>query len=953
MTTAARWERVKEMLEGALRLPDGERAAYLDKECGEDAELRREVESLIASYEKAGSQFLGVAAAKLTNLVPASVASGTPVGTLLGPYRIVEEIGRGGMGVVLLAEDTRLGRKVAIKLIAPELARDEHAVARFLRETRLIASLNHPNIAVLYDAGEIENRPYLAMEYLEGETLASRLVKGALPVAETLRYGIEIADALDTAHRRNIVHRDLKPGNIFLTARGECKVLDFGLAKLEVDSSDAPTVTRPESLTDTGIALGTVAYMSPEQARGEPLDARTDIFSLGTVLYEMGTGKAAFPGRTSAIIFKAILDTTPASPSQLNKSLPHKLDEIVSKALEKDRELRYQSAAEVRADLKRIMRDSESQRVSAAGIAARGSARNRLSSRHLKMFGALALVLVLAVSIGLYLRRSYLASRSGASSPSMEVRALTESGKASRVAATPDGRYVAYVNNDGGKYELRLLQVATERDVQVLPGSPLAIRTLHFSPDGNFIYFLRQLHPTNDDELGVFRIATLGGPATPLATDARMYSVTVSPDGKEIAYITQTQNESQIVAIDPDGANRHVLARRPMASDFWFIEWSPLLNTLAAVAIGAEGMGLVSVELPAASIRELSAGWGAVGQPVWSPDGATIFAPAVPEGDSVLQIWAFDAHTGVRRPVTSGSTAYSEWTLSATATGELVASTVTPALTVWATDSSAQLHPITALRGEGLDSVIWVDGRIVTSNIDEVIVHDPAGRNFTKLRSYSSIYRHLARCGPGHVVYWAADGQHQSHIARTDIITGSTSRLTDGPRDDWPSCTPDGSTLVFDHCEDQGNHCLLIRRSIDSGRSLPLLELGPNEESLSLAISPEGTKIFLRKNDAADPYGWATIMPTDGGNPQKLKMPVPVGGVVAFTWAPDGKSILYARNENGVGNIWSTPINGKAPRKLTAFDSEQIFAFGVSPDNRLAISRGSWTRDVVLIKNAK
>jgi serine/threonine protein kinase/Tol biopolymer transport system component len=749
VTTAARWERVKEMLEAALRLPVGERPAYLDKECGDDAELRREVESLIASHEKAGSQFLGVAAANLTNLVPPAAASGTPAGTLLGPYRIVEEIGRGGMGVVLLAEDTRLGRKVAIKLIAPELARDEHAVARFLRETRLIASLNHPNIAVLYDAGEIENRPYLAMEYLEGETLASRLVKGALPVAETLRYGIEIADALDTAHRRNIVHRDLKPGNIFLTARGECKVLDFGLAKLEVDSSDAPTVTRPESLTDTGIALGTVAYMSPEQARGEPLDARTDIFSLGTVLYEMATGKAAFPGRTSAIIFKAILDTTPASPSQLNKSLPHKLDEIVSKALEKDRELRYQSAAEVRADLKRIMRDSEPQRVSAVDIAARGSARNRLSSRHLKMFGALALVL--AVSIGLYLRRSYLASRSGASSPSLEVRALTESGKAARAAATPDGRYVAYVNKDGGKFELRLLQVATERDVQVLPGSPLAINSLHFSPDGNFIYFLRQLDPGNDDDLGVFRVATLGGPATPLATDARDGSVTVSPDGKQIAYIAEPQSESQIVAIDPDGANRHVLAKRPVAFGFWFIEWSPLLNTLAAVALGKQGyLILLSIELPAGSIRELSlSGRGAVGQPAWSPDGATIFAPAVPLGDSVHQIWAFDADTGARRPVTSGSTGYSQWTLSATATGELIANTQTPALTLWATDQSAQPHPIPALRGEGVVGVIWVDGRIVTSNIIEMMVHDPDGRNSTKLRSYSSYYQYPARCGHG------------------------------------------------------------------------------------------------------------------------------------------------------------------------------------------------------------
>ena len=210
------------------------------------------------------------------------------------------------------------------------------------------------------------------------------------------------------------------------------------------------------------------------------------------------------------------------------------------------------------------------------------------------------------------------------------MRALTENGKAALAAATPDGRYVAYVKRENGQSELRLLQVATERDVQVLPGSPLAITSLHFSPDGNFIYFLRWLDPSNPEALGVFRIATLGGPATPLATDARMYSLTVSPDGKQIAYIAETQVESQIVAIDPDGANRHVLARRPIGSGFWVVEWSPLLDTLAAVAMDKMDMGLVTIELPTGTIRDLSVpDWGAVGQPAWSPDGTTVFAPAL------------------------------------------------------------------------------------------------------------------------------------------------------------------------------------------------------------------------------------------------------------------------------------------------------------------------------------
>jgi Tol biopolymer transport system component len=557
-----------------------------------------------------------------------------------------------------------------------------------------------------------------------------------------------------------------------------------------------------------------------------------------------------------------------------------------------------------------------------------------------------------AVLIGLYLRRSSSATGSRAGPPSLDIRALTESGKASRVAATPDGRYVAYVNSDAGKFELRLLQVATERDVQVLPWSPLGIVNLHFSADGNFIYFLRQLD-ANRNSLGVFRIATLGGPVTPLAADANGHSVTVSPDGRHIAYIAETPSESQIISIDSDGTNRQVISKRPLALRFWFIEWSPLPDTLAAVAIGEDDMGLVRIDLPAGSIRELSvSGWGAVGQPAWSPDGATIFAPAITSDQPTFQIWAFDARTGAHRPLTAGSTDYEEFTLSATGAGDLVATTRSFATTIWATDQFTHLRPIPTLKGEGVESVIWVDGQIVTSNIIEMLVHDADGRNPTKLQSYSSIYRQLARCGPHQVAYWAYDRQHHSHIARTDIVTGSTTRLTDGPGDSQPTCSVDGSTLVFNRFSHRDNLCALTRKSLDSGQSLTFYETSPCKIG-GPTLSLDGTKvIFWKEPDAKDPLAWAAVVPVAGGNPQNLKMPVPDADVGAFIWAPDGKSILYALATNGVGNVWSVPLDGKPPRELTAFDSDQIFSFDVSPDNRLGISRGSAVRDVVLIKNA-
>ena len=259
------------------------------------------------------------------------------------------------------ARDTRLDRTVAIKILPATLSDNPDARQRFQREAKAVSSLQHPNICTLYDIGSENGVDFLVMEYLEGETLQDRLLRGLLPVEQVTRHGMEIADALDSAHRKGFVHRDLKPSNVFLTRHGEAKVLDFGLVKLEEEAlADQRTITTPANLTSPGTAVGTVAYMSPEQARGDELDARTDIFSFGAVLYEMTAGKPAFPGKTSAVIFEAILDRTPAAPIQFDPECPRRLEEIIFKALEKDRDVRYQSAADIRADLKRLRRDTES-----------------------------------------------------------------------------------------------------------------------------------------------------------------------------------------------------------------------------------------------------------------------------------------------------------------------------------------------------------------------------------------------------------------------------------------------------------------------------------------------------------------------------------------------------------------------------------------------------------------
>ncbi|HLI63040.1 MAG TPA: protein kinase [Terriglobales bacterium] len=901
------------------------------------------------------------------------------VGNSILHYTIVKKLGAGGMGVVYEAEDSRLGRRVALKFLPRELENDPTALQRFQQEARAASALNHPNICTIYAIEECEGQHFIAMELLEGESLDQKIDGHHLPLDKILDIGIQITDALDVAHSKGIVHRDLKPANIFLTTRGQAKILDFGLAKLTYDrraametvAGNAPTAA-PAMLTSPGTAVGTVAYMSPEQARGEDLDGRSDLFSLGAIVYEMATGKIPFDGSTSAVIFQGILDRAPRPPAELNPSLPFKLEEIIDKALEKDRDLRYQSAAEMRADLKRLKRDSSGPNSRAAtaaaspvtvrgGVADRGAretpadvARRRHSG--LNIILAISLLMIGAGIYGLYTR---FARWRGDFGPipfqNMSMEKLTNSGHVLLATISPDGKYVVNVVDEGqGQQSLWMHHVATGSNAQIMPAAEVNYRGLSFSPDGNFLYFVRG-GPDHPGLSFLYQIPVLGGTPRKLVDDVDS-AVSFSPDGQQMVYLRDSSADasSSLIIAHSDGTGERVLSKLPLPG-YSDPAWSPDGKWIAAPVLdpGNRNLGAVVLLNPeTGKEKTVYAGTAILQKPVWMPDNkhlVLIFHDISSDWNG--QVGEIAIAAGKLHRITNDLNWYSNLTLSITKDGkQLVAVQITPQAGIYTMSTDANgSSAAREVDNHGDVGVGWLpDGRLVTLDYDgHIAVMNADGSNRSILFQEQLPLSGLSVCPDGAGALFSMPNKQTRaiNIYRLDLQSGSLNQLTKGKIDQTPACSPDGKSFLYTSI-DQGRR-LLMEMPLSGGQPRRI----SNQVTDFGVFSPDGQQIaaLTTEGEGIRFKTMIAIIPAQGGLPVKVFPPATAISNV-FQYAPDGQSLYYPITAKGISNMVMQPIDSKSITPVTDFHELTIYGYSYDWKNkRLALARGRSNTDVVLL----
>ncbi len=913
------------------------------------------------------------------------------------------------MGEVYLARDTQLDRLIAIKLLTAEIARDQQRLHRFLQEARAAAALSHPNIAHIYEIGEADGGHFIAMEYVEGQPLDRKIGGRPLAIVESLDIAIQITDALDEAHGKGITHRDIKSSNIMITPRGRVKVLDFGLAKVAQSAStpgqisDSQLATRVK--TSPGVIMGTVNYMSPEQASGKEVDARTDIWSVGVVLYEMVTGRVPFEGMTPSHIIVAILEKEPLPLATYVPNVPEALDWIVTETLTKDAAERTQTARELMKRLQRLKqrvdadaeveRSVSPERLSAAEVEISKASTTGVTSSsvppaptisqasqprtgevaptpthlssaeyvvnqiksHKRTFALTAIIaLVVLIGIAFAIYKFILTRRSPIISlETAKFTRLTTTGNATGAVISPDGKWVVHVQDDGEQKSLWLRQVAVANsNTQIVPPAKVRFYGLAFSPDGNYVYYVSG---TSSEATGtLYQVPVLGGTPRKLFTGIKT-SLSFSPDGKQIAYFDYYEDDDRLMIAHADGSGQRLLAKRGgdeyfFLDDFATVSWSPDGKTLATpVASARESyMSVATVSVATGEVKLLTPRrWLEVRQVLWF-DANTVLATVQERDGEAYGIWQVTFPSGVATKLTNDLNSYPTISLTADA-GSIAAVKSDIENNIWLMPAFDASRATQITQGRNLVGrpAFTPDGKLICPIKapvgGDLYLIDPISGTRKQLTTDAGTNYEPSVSPNGRHIVFISDRTGAPQVWRMDIDGSDTKQLTHTAEDMDAAISPDGHWVTYTSCL---NKCTVWKVGIDGGQPVQLTD----RFSQAPVFSPDGKQIACRYLDQPNGQYQLAILPSEGGAPIKA-FPL-ANGVTSRRWTVDGRALIYGVTQRGVTNLWVQPIDGSPPQQLTNFASELIFGFDLSRDGKqVALNRGTRSSDVVLISNFK